>query len=123
MKLGEMKANAKKISFEKTKLTRSDVFFAEENQYATLSLKQSKTDTEHTRVQIIFTATNDATCPISALGNLFALDLRPPNVPLFRLLSNMFLCHNVITILRKKLNAIGLLKVEYSRHSFWKEAA
>lgn len=50
-RLGEIKyteAEVKKTSFEKTKLTRSDISFSEGDQYATLRLKRSIT--EHTGV-------------------------------------------------------------------------
>lgn len=62
MRMGELTytaAELKKDSFKDTKLTRSDISFAEGNQYATLRLKRSKTDVEHTSVQIILAATRE----------------------------------------------------------------
>ena len=53
MRMGELIYTAvevKKATFLETGLTRSDISFAEGDQYAILRLKQSKTDTEHTRV-------------------------------------------------------------------------
>ncbi len=54
-------AEAKKATFAETGLTRSDIFFAESDQYAILRPKRSKTDTEHTGVQIILAATGERT--------------------------------------------------------------
>ncbi len=51
MRMGELTytaAEAKKAAFAETSLTRLDISFAVEDQYATLRLKRSKTDTEHT---------------------------------------------------------------------------
>lgn len=64
----------KKASFSRTKVTKSDVSFVEGNQYAILRLKQSKTDTEHTGVQIVLAATGEKTCPVAALAHLYASD-------------------------------------------------
>ncbi len=64
-------AEAKKATFAETGLTKSDISFAEGDQYAILRLKQSKTDTEHTGVQIILAATGDPICPVAALRRLF----------------------------------------------------
>lgn len=53
MRMGEltyMAAEVKKAIFSKTGLTRLDILFGEDDQYVVLRLKQSKTDTEHTRV-------------------------------------------------------------------------
>ncbi len=60
-------AEAKKATFAETSLTRLDISFAERDQYAILRLKRSKTDTEHTRVQIILSATDERTCPVAVL--------------------------------------------------------
>ncbi len=88
MRMGELTytaAEAKKATFSEIGLTRSDISFEEGGQYATLRLKQSKTDIEHTGVQIILAATVEPTCPVAALRALFIQDSRPPNAPLFRL--------------------------------------
>lgn len=50
MRLGEItytETEAKKPCFAQTKLTRSDISFAEGDQYVTLRLNRSKADTEH----------------------------------------------------------------------------
>ena len=41
--------------------------------------KQSKTDTNHTGVLIMLAATNDATCPVTALRSLFTHNPQPPH--------------------------------------------
>ena len=77
MRMGELTytaAEAKKAKFAETSLTRSDISFAESDPYAILRLKQSKTDTEHTWVQIILAATGERTCPVLALRRLFIQD-------------------------------------------------
>ncbi len=102
MRLGEITytaAEVKKSIFAETKLTRSDISFEEENQYTTLRLKQSKTDVEHTEVQIILAATGQQTYPVAALRRLFIQDPRPPNAPMFRLSFVAFFCQNVVAIL------------------------
>ncbi len=71
--------------FAETGLTRSNISFADWDQYVILRLKQSKTDSENTRVQIILAATGEPTCPVAALRKLFIQDPCPPNAPLFRL--------------------------------------
>ncbi len=78
-------AEAKKATFAETGLTRSDISFAEGDQYAILRLKRSKTDTEQTGVQIILAATGESICSVAALRRLFIQDRRPPNALLFRL--------------------------------------
>ena len=74
MRMGKLTytaTEAKKVTFMKTGFTRSDISFAERDQYAVLQLKQSKTDTEHTGMQIILAATGEPTCPVAALRRLF----------------------------------------------------
>ncbi len=74
MKMGELTytaAEAKKATFAETGLMRSDISFAEGDPYAILRLKQSKTDTKYTGVQIILAATAEPKCPVAALRKLF----------------------------------------------------
>ncbi len=115
-------AEAKKATFAETGLTRSDISFAEGDQYPILQLKQSRTDTEHTGAQIIFAATVEATCPVVALRRLFIQNPRPLNVPLFRLPSLAFSRQAVVHILKQRIMAAGLPKANYSGHSFCKGA-
>jgi hypothetical protein len=125
LRLGEITyttAEAKKPSFARTKVTRGDVSFAEFDQYATIRLKRSKTDTDHSGVQIILAATNEDTCPVLALRHLFRIDPQPPSAPLFRL-GTSFSRSTVISILRKRLINAGINCDAFSGHSFRKGAA
>lgn len=126
LRLGEIiytSAELKKANFVNTHATRSDVSFAEGNQYAVLRLKRSKTEIEHSGVQIILTATGENTCPVAALRQLFLIDSQPSNAPLFRLNSGSFSRQGVVAALKKKLIQTGIKETEFSGHSFRKEAA
>ncbi len=60
MRMGELTytaAEANKATFAETGLTSSDISFEEGDRYAILRLKRSKTDTEHTGVQILLAVT------------------------------------------------------------------
>ncbi len=88
IRMGELTytaGEAKKATFAEKDLKWSGISFAEGDQYAILRLKRSKTDTEHTGVQIILAATGEPTCPVAALRRLFIQDPRPRNAPLIRL--------------------------------------
>ncbi len=125
IRMGELTYTAaavKKATFSETGLTRSDISFAEGDQYAILRLKQSKTDTEHTRVEIILAATGECTCPVAALRRLFIQDPRPANAPLFRLQFAAFSRQSVVKILKQRIAAAGLSESNYSGHSFRKRA-
>ncbi len=126
LRLGEIiytSTDLKKASFSRTRVTRSDVSFAEGNQYAVLHLKQSKTDTEQTEVQMILAATGKRTCPVAALARLYTLNLQHPDAPLFRLSSGAFSRNSVISTLKKQISLLGLSQSDYSGHSFGKSAA
>ena len=101
-------AEAKTATFAKTGLTRSDISFAEEDKYAILQLKQSKTDKEHTGVQIMLAAMGESTCPVAALKKLFIQDSRSSNDPLFRLQSSAFSRQAVVNILKQCIKATGI---------------
>lgn len=126
LRLGEITYTGtvlKKTSFSKTKVIRSDVSFAEGNQYAVLRLKESKTDTKHTGVQIILAATGERICPVAALARFYILDSQPANAPLFRLSSGAFSRFSVVTALKKRISLVGLAQSNYSGHTFRKGAA
>lgn len=111
LRLGEItytSTELKKASFTRTQVTRSDVSFAEGNQYAVLRLKQSKTDTKHTGVQIVLAATGEKTCPVAAIARLYASDPQQSDAPLFRLSSGAFSRHSVVSALKKKISLAGL---------------
>ena len=125
LRLGEITytvADRKKTSFQRLKPTRGDISFAENDQYATLRLKRSKTDTNHSGVQIVLAATNESTCPVTALRRLFRNDPQPSTSPLFRL-GTAFTRASVIASLKKRLIAAGINDSAYSGHSFRKGAA
>ena len=126
MRMGELTytaAEAKKATFAETGLTRWDIYFAESDQYAILRLKRSKTDTEHTGVQIIQAATGERICPLAALRKLFIQGPRPANALLFRLQSAAFFRQDVVKILKQRTAAVGLSVSNYSSHSFRRRIA
>ncbi len=123
MRLGEITytaTEAKKSIFAETKLPRSDISFEEGDQYATLRLKRSKTDVEHTGVQIILAVTGQQTFLVAVLRRLFIQDPRPPNAPMFKLSSVVFSRQNVFAILKKRITSAGLSESDFSGHSFRK---
>ena len=110
--------------FIATKLTRSDITFFQDNQHVILRLKRSKTDIKHTGVEIIIAATNDSTCTVIALRELFRLDPQPGNASLFSLANGAAFARNsVIKILCQRLQSQGIPHQAYSGHSFQKGAA
>ncbi len=80
----------KKNTFKDTKLIKSDISFAEENQYAISRLKQKITDEDHIQIQIILASTNKQTCSVSAPKRPFDQDLELANSPIFRLSFSAF---------------------------------
>lgn len=83
-----------------------------------LCLKQSKTDTKYTGVQIILAATGEKTCRIAALVRLYTLDPQPANAPLFRLFSGAFSRFSVVSVPKKRISLAGLAKSNFFGHSF-----
>ena len=126
LRLDEMtytSTDLKKALFSRTRVTKSDVSFAEGNQYQLLRVKQSKTDTKHTEVQIILAAAGEKTCPVAALSPLHTLNPQHPDTHLFRLSSGAFSRHSVISNLKKRISLLSLSQSDYSSHSFHKSAA
>ena len=129
LRMGEFtytSAEAQARTFVDTKLTRSDITFSEGDQHAILRLKRSKTDVNHTGVEIILAATNDKTCPVTALRTLFIRDPQPRTAPLFRLTghSTAFARKPVIDILQERLRVHNIITAKsYTGHSFRKGAA
>lgn len=110
--------------FIATKLTRSDITFSQDDQHIILRLKRSKTDIKHTGVEIIIAATNDSTCPVTALRELFMLDPQSGNAPLFILANGAAFARNpVIEILRQRLQSQGIPHQSYSGHSSKRSSA
>lgn len=84
MRLGEItytEPEKRADSFKDLHLTRSDITFSENDQYATWRLKRSKTDINHTGVLIMLATTNQPTCPVTALRRLFTMILNSPTLP------------------------------------------
>lgn len=123
--LGEITYTAaewKKLSFEATHVTRSDISFTEFDQYAVLNLKASKTDVNRIGVQIILAATQDVTCPVAALRKLFTEHPQPSTALLFWYRSS-FSRPAVIAALKSRLTAAGISNKHFSGHSYRKGAA
>jgi hypothetical protein len=114
----------KKATFIVIKTTRSDISFVENDQYAILRLKRSKTDVDHSGVQIMLAATNEVTCSVRALRRLFFMDSQSINAPLFRLVdgSGSFFRIAAIKVLKTRLAEKGINAKSYSGHSFRKGA-
>ena len=126
MRLGEIiytEAEKRNVSFEDLHLTRCDITFSENDQYATLRLKQSKTDTNHTGVLIMLAATASPSCPVKALRSLFTHDPQPPSSPLFTCNNSSFTRRYVINQLRQRLQIANIPALLYSGHSFRRGAA
>jgi hypothetical protein len=111
-------------TFENTSLTRSDVTFAENDEYARIRLKRSKTDTLFKGVDILLAATGNKTCPVYALRQLFQLDPRPHNAPLFNLTHRSFTYSTFVPIIQERIRRAGILHpTSYKGHSFRRGAA
>jgi hypothetical protein len=111
-------------TFENTSLTRSDITFAENDEYARLRLKRSKTDTLFKGVDILLAATGTPTCPVYALRQLFHLDPRPENAPLFSLTNGNFTYNTFVPTIQERIRRAGIPNPTlYKGHSFRRGAA
>jgi hypothetical protein len=111
-------------NFINTKLTRSDITFDEQSEYAILRLKRSKTDYDHKGVEIVLAATHDDICLVTALQELFQVDKQLPSAPLFRSGTGAFDYDYFVNTLRKHLRKIDDPRADrYSGHSFRRGAA
>jgi hypothetical protein len=118
------KAEASKPAlFLETKLSRRDVQFFNNDEYATILLRRSKSDYKHKGVTIVLTATKDSTCAVTALRHLFDKDPRPKSTPLFRLVSGSFSRSEILKELSDRTTHAGLSPEGYLGHSFRKGAA
>lgn len=93
--------------FEATKVQRRDVTFAENDEHVILKLRASKSDHNHTGVEIVIARTGEATCPVLALRALYDLDPQPPCSPLFRTHTGPFSRKFYIDKLRARLASKG----------------
>lgn len=116
-------AELRKATFVDTHATKSDIYFAEDDQYAVLRLKRSKTDIKHSGVQIILAATGEDTCLVASLRRLFQVDPQPANAPLFCLGSGCFSRQGVVAVLKKRLVRARIKETGFPGHSFQKGAA
>lgn len=66
-KITYMDTNLKKKFFAKTYVTKLDILFAKRDQYAMLKLKCSKTNIDHSDMQIMLAVTGKSTCLVAAL--------------------------------------------------------
>ena len=114
----ENKDLTNKAVFEHTKLQRRDITFAEDNEHAIIHLRSSKSDYEHTGVEIVVARTGEATCPVSALRALYTLDPQAPRAPLFRTSEGPFSRNHYINVLRNRLKNKGYINWrDFSGHS------
>lgn len=114
MRLGEItytETERGQVSFKDFHLTRSNITFSENDQYATLRLKRSKTDT------------NQPTCPLTALRRLFTYNQQPAHAPLFAYNNNAFNRRLVVDKLRERLSAVDISSDDWSGHGFRRGAA
>lgn len=121
-------AEAQASTFTNTKLTRSDVTFSDRDQHEILRLKQSKTNINHSGVEIILAATHDTTCSVTALRNLFYQDPQPRTSLLFHFQndtgSTAFSSKLVLNIFQNRLQLHNIATPKsYTGHSFQKGAA
>jgi hypothetical protein len=104
-------------------LRRSDVTFSENHNTATLLLRRSKTDVNHTGIRIILARTGGIACPVSSLLHLFTTDPRDQSDTLFRFTNGPFTRTRVLSALSSGLSKIGIQDLGYSGHSFRRGAA
>jgi hypothetical protein len=127
LRLSEITYSATKLKngalFIKTRTTRSNISFAENDQYVILRLKRSKIDVDHSEVQIMLIVTNDLTCLVVALRRLFRTDPQSSNASLFRLTDEAFSRVAVIRNLKIRLTKKKINSKFYTRHSFRKGVA
>jgi hypothetical protein len=122
LRTAELTCEAKDLEnrpvFEHTKLQRRDVTFADNDEHAVLLLRSSKSDYDHTGVEIVVAKTGEVTCPVSALRALYTLDPQPPRAPLFRTHNGTFSRNKYINEMRKRLKDNGHKNYKgYSGHS------
>lgn len=113
-----MVAEAKKVTFAETSLTTSDIIFIKEDQYAILYLKQSKTNTEHIKIQIILATIGKRIYSIAALQRLFKVNLCSPNTPPFGPYFAIFSRQYIVKISKQCIWVVNLLESNYFSYNF-----
>jgi hypothetical protein len=104
--------------FEHTKLQRRDVTFADNDEHAVILLRSSKSDHEHTGVEVVVAKTDEPTCPVTALRALYTLDPQPSRAPLFRTSNGAFSRNAYVGEMRRRLRNKGEKNYsQYAGHS------
>ena len=81
-------------------------------------LRSSKSDYDHTGVEIVVANTGEDTCPVAALRALYTLDPQPPRAPLFRTHNGTLSRNKYINEMRRRLKDNGHTNYKcYSGHS------
>jgi len=113
-----------KRAFQNISLLQSDIIFNNLDKHIILLLKQSKTNYNHVRVNIIIAAIGTLTYPIQALQRLFKEDSQPINSPLFQLSSGPLSYQKFVSTVHQWLQESGIADLEeYSGYSFCRGAA
>lgn len=121
MLLGEItytKQKKQSLSFKDLHLLRSNKTFSKSDQYATLCLKQSKIDVNHTELLIMLAATNFLCCPMQTFCCLFTYDSQSPYAPLFAYNNTSFIRCYTIKQLCQRLVIPNISSVNHSGHNF-----
>jgi hypothetical protein len=89
-----------------------------------LRLKRSKTDVDHSEIQIMLAAINESTCLVRILRYLFLMNSQSIRAFLFRLIENIEIFTRVVVIkeLKNRLLEKSINAKSYSSHSFRKRA-
>ena len=110
--------------FQATKLQRRDITFAENDEHAIIYLRSSKSDYDHSGVEIVVARTGTASCPVLALRSLFDLDPQHPTAPLLRSSKGAFNRKFLLSTLKNRLRRQGYHDYkDYTGHSFRRGAA
>jgi hypothetical protein len=106
-----------------TKIIRTNISCAKNDQYAILRLKKNKTNINHSKVQIMLIATDETTCSMISLRLLFSLNSQLENALLFRLIEKAFNREVIINELKFRIINENIKIKEFSSYNFRKEIA
>jgi integrase len=125
LRLGEITYNpgdtVNPTIFQRYHVLRRDVRVNRD--HVTLHLRNSKADRDKQGVYICMARTGDIICPVTALEQLFLVDSRPPDAPLFRFINRGFRRQNVINRIKSLLALAGVDPGGYTGHSLRRGAA
>ena len=106
-------------TFKYTRLTRSDITFADYELHVVLRLKRSEADMEHRGTDIVLAATGSMTCPVRALRMLFDRQPLRDDQPLFGFDGGPLRRNWMIATLRKRAALLhSQASTRYTGHSF-----